>query len=204
MADDTPIRVLAVSGSMGESSQTRTIADLALQGAAKAGAETKLLDLAVVDPPNLRVGDQRQGSLPSVLEVRATARWADGLVIATPEYHGGPSGVLKNWFDLLWPELAGKVAGVCATAGGRAADQSCAQVELYCRQLHCWTLPYNAQALARDFDRAGVLTDEKTRDRVLRLGRDVAVYAGVLRARFSLDTTLGTTPDAGFAAWHPR
>ncbi len=196
------VKVLGVSGSMTAGSDTLQVLQEAMTGARDAGAEVELLDLAVVDPPNLRVGDKAQRASPAVQRILTTAAWADAYLIATPEYHGGPSGALKNWFDHLYPEPAGKVAGIVATAGGTSAVQSSEQLETYLRMVHCWTLPYLAQAVRGDFDQEGRLTDDRTIDRLRRVGRDVAIYGRLVRDQHAADLRRGEGVEAGYAAWH--
>jgi multimeric flavodoxin WrbA len=46
-------------------------------------------------------------------------RAAQGIILATPEYHGGYSGVLKNALDLMgFEEFEGKVRGLVGVSGG--------------------------------------------------------------------------------------
>ena len=196
------MKVLGVSGAMAQGSDTLQILQEALVGAKDAGAEVQLLDLSTVDPPNLRVGDKAQRASAPVQRILTTAAWADAYIIATPEYHGGPSGALKNWFDHLYPEPAGKVAGIIATAGGNSAVQSSEQLETYLRMLHCWTLPYLAQAVRGDFDPEGHLTNDRVIDRLRRVGRDVATYGKLIRDQHTADVARGEGVEAGYAAWH--
>jgi NAD(P)H-dependent FMN reductase len=37
--------------------------------------------------------------------------WADAFVLASPDYHGSMSGVMKNFLDHFWEEFAGKAFG---------------------------------------------------------------------------------------------
>jgi len=44
---------------------------------------------------------------------------AQGILLATPEYHGGYSGVLKNALDLMgFDEFEGKMIGLVGVSGG--------------------------------------------------------------------------------------
>lgn len=60
--------------------------------------------------------DQPPTQLPNLSETLAQA---DGLVFASPEYHGSYTGVLKNAVDHYWSEFYRKPIGVVATGAGR-------------------------------------------------------------------------------------
>jgi len=46
-------------------------------------------------------GSESYADYPDVAVLRATMKRADGIILASPEYHGGISGSLKNALDLL-------------------------------------------------------------------------------------------------------
>jgi hypothetical protein len=70
--------------------------------------------------------------------------------------------------------------------------------------LGAWALPYAATATMTDFDESTGLTNARVRDRLQRLGRDVAVYGELLYDRYTRDAVPGGGPDLGFAPWHAR
>ncbi|HYZ18365.1 MAG TPA: NAD(P)H-dependent oxidoreductase [Gaiellaceae bacterium] len=93
-----PIRILAVSGSLRERSFNRALLRAAAE-LAPPGVELVEADLA---PIPLYDGDvEASGAPPAVEELRAAVREADALLLATPEYNRGTSGVLKNAIDWL-------------------------------------------------------------------------------------------------------
>ena len=54
-----------------------------------------------------------------MVNLRRTVQGAHSIIWGTPEYHGGPSGVLKNALDLMgFDEFQGKVVGLVGTSGG--------------------------------------------------------------------------------------
>ncbi|MCR8629808.1 NADPH-dependent FMN reductase [Paenibacillus radicis (ex Xue et al. 2023)] len=67
-------------------------------------------------------------------------RWlfeADGVVLATPEYHGGMSGVLKNALDHLGQvHFSGKPVLSVSSAGGAVGVSSLQQLQSIMRNLH--------------------------------------------------------------------
>ncbi|WP_460862302.1 NAD(P)H-dependent oxidoreductase [Nocardiopsis coralliicola] len=94
-----PWTVLAICGSLRRGSHNAALLELAgavrsdvvLSGAGMAGR------LPLFNPDL----DTEQALPPAVAEFRACAERAHGIVIATPEYAHGPSGVTKNAMDWL-------------------------------------------------------------------------------------------------------
>ncbi|WP_079908830.1 NADPH-dependent FMN reductase [Paenibacillus sp. 32352] len=67
---------------------------------------------------------------------------ADGLVLATPEYHGSISGALKNALDYLQPsQVAGKTVLAVSSAGGPVGVGSLLHLQSIVRNLHCVNNP---------------------------------------------------------------
>ena len=175
---------------------------LAAETAESADAEVQVLRLHELALPVMRHGDLDQDSLAAVQTVRAAATWADGFILVTPEYHGSMSGCLKNWFDFLYAELAGKFAGVLAVTGGGGGDMSITAVKTSFSWCHGFTLPYHAAARGSDFGPDGALTNAVIRDRVSRVAHDVVRYAPVLRHTFETARALGRVVEAGVAGTH--
>ena len=95
------VRVVGICGSLRPDSFTRMALAEALEGAAERGAATQLIDLREYQLPFVTTTDGPEQQLPGVIQLRAEARSADGIILATPEYHGTFSGVLKNALDLM-------------------------------------------------------------------------------------------------------
>ncbi|HVY36298.1 MAG TPA: NADPH-dependent FMN reductase [Polyangia bacterium] len=105
------VRILAISGSLRGSSKNTTLLRAAVQ-LAPAGVELTLYEaLGDVPPFNPDLDDLDAGRAPAaVLAFRRALREADGLMICSPEYAHGVSGVMKNALDWLVGsgELEGK------------------------------------------------------------------------------------------------
>jgi NAD(P)H-dependent FMN reductase len=195
-------RILVVSGSARLDSHVHEIVRIAVAAAESAAAEVHLLRLHELDLPVMRSGDAEQDVLPAVRSARETATWADGFVLVTPEYHGSMSGCLKNWFDFLYAELAGKFAGVLAVTGGGGGDMSILAVKTSFSWCHGFTLPYHAAARGADFAADGTLANSAVSDRVRRVAFDVVRYAPVVRGAFEAARSLGRVVEAGVAGTH--
>lgn len=121
------VSVLAVSGSTREDSYNSAILEVAIQGVQEAGAQITLLRLRDFPLP-LYDGDLEAAGLPDhVRMLKQMFRDHDGFLIASPEYNGFFSGVLKNALDWLSrpvpdePSLAafkGKTAAIMAASPG--------------------------------------------------------------------------------------
>jgi FMN reductase len=177
-------RVVGICGSLSPNSGTRRLLALALEAAQNAGASTELLDLRDFHLPFAESGfDVDQ--FPDVARFNRIVRECDGLIWATPEYHGSFSGVLKNALDLgSFPEYQGKVVALLGVAGGQiGAINALSHLRTVGRQLHAWVLPAQV-SLARAyaaFDDEGRLRDEKLAASVENLGRELTRWARLHR-----------------------
>lgn len=183
-------------------SHTHTLLDIALSAARDAGARVELLDLREMDLPIYTPGQTT--ALPAIEELRARVMDAHAVIVGTPEYHGSPSGALKNCFDYLYPEVNGKLISCVVATGNDIGTTSLVALREIIASLHAWTLPYGVISSQPDFDSAGHLVNTRIRDRLLRLGRDTTIYGEILHERFMRDSVLGGGAQLGFAPWHAR
>src|SRR3954453_8729251 len=113
MSEKEPvIRIVGISGSLRAGSYTRRAVETALAGAEEAGAATQLIDLRDYNLV-FRAGKDESGFPPDVFRLREEVKQSDGVILGTPEYHGGLSGVIKNALDLMgFDEFEGKMIGL--------------------------------------------------------------------------------------------
>lgn len=196
-------RVLIVKGTTAHKSRLASVADIAHEAAEQTGGDVHVWDLVDSPLPVMSLTDPRQRRLPEVVRVREAAAEADGFIFITPEYHGNMSGALKNWFDFLYLELAGKFAGVLAVTGGGSGDMSIMSVKNSFNWCHGFTLPFHAAARPEDFE-GNVLVNEKVIERVRRVGSDVVRYAPLIRETFETARAGGDDWRAGVAGMHAK
>jgi NAD(P)H-dependent FMN reductase len=176
----TKTRVVGICGSLRPRSHTHHALAVALRGAQEAGAETQLIDLRDY---RLVFCDGSEELTPDVLRLRADVKRAHGIILATPEYHGGYSGVLKNALDLMgFDEFEGKMVGLVAVSGGAmggaGALNSLREVG---RALHAWVVPEQASVphVSKVFDEAGRCNDPNIEKRLKAVGWQVAKFASL-------------------------
>lgn len=176
------IRITGVCGSLRPDGATKKALTVALQGAADYDVETTLLELRNLDlvfygsvPP-----DEYP---PDVQKLRETLRNSQGIILATPEYHGSLTGALKNMLDLMSiDDFETKIVGLVGVAGGHVgAINSLNTMKTICRNLHCWVLPQEVSIAnsAREFDDDGTVIDPVLEERLLNIGRQVVKFVSV-------------------------
>ncbi|MEQ8818899.1 MAG: NADPH-dependent FMN reductase [Sumerlaeia bacterium] len=180
--EERHITVVGISGSLRKGSYTRLALDEALRGAEATGARVRVFDPREFPLPFCDGSGNADD--PNVAALRDAVEKADGLILATPEYHGSFSGILKNALDLLsFDQMEEKVCGLVSVLGGQSNSNSLNHLRIVCRQVHSWVVPHQASVGAsyRAFGDDGQITDEKIRARVRRVGEDVVRYARLLR-----------------------
>lgn len=170
------IKIVAIGGSLREGSYTYQALEHVTSLLAGLGCRIRLLDLRLMQLPFCNGDNQDpRPDYPAVAELRRSVREAHALILATPEYHGGVSGVLKNALDLLSTEhLEGKVAGLISVLGGEANSNALNDLSRILRSCHAWVVPHHvAVGRAGKVFAAGRIEDVRVRIRFEELARDL-------------------------------
>jgi chromate reductase len=93
---DTPLRILAVCGSLRRASYNRALLRTAIE---LAPPTLTFIQHEIGDIPLYNGDVEAEGFPPPVVAFREAIRAADGLLFVTPEYNHGIPGVLKNAID---------------------------------------------------------------------------------------------------------
>jgi chromate reductase len=168
-------RILAISGSLRERSYNRALLRAAGELAPE-GIEIEEFDISSL--PFYDGDVEAAGDPEPVAALRAAVAEADGILIATPEYNRGTSGVLKNAIDWLsrpalasvlrWKPVA--IMGASTGRGGtRRAQQQVRDALLFPGAIVLEDPEVALPVAWEHFDEDGRLMDEKTRDSIRAL-----------------------------------
>jgi FMN reductase len=166
--------VIGISGSLRPQSLTRRAVEMALAGAAAAGATVQFLDLREFDLPFCPGSASELAKYPDVGRLRQTIQKAHAAILGSPEYHGSFSGVLKNALDVTELEdWRGRLISLIGVSGGSQGPiGALAGLRHVGRGLHAWVLPQQvAIAAAHDVFDADGRPSEDLRQRLAKLGR---------------------------------
>ena len=161
------VKVVGIVGSLRTDSYSALALQEAINRVKDLGAEVEILDLREMTLPFCD-GSSDYPDYPDVEVLREKVKAADGLILATPEYHGSVSGVLKNALDLMsFEHISGKVAGLISVLGGQSNSNALNDLRIIVRWVHGWVIPEQiavGQAW-QAFDSEGKVKDEKLSQR---------------------------------------
>lgn len=175
-------RIVALGGTVKAGSSTELALSVAVESARAAGAEVRVFDGAyLVGLPHYAGPGHSPGAGGELVE---SVRQADGIIIATPAYHGTVSGVVKNALDYLEdlardtrPYLDGRAVGLVATAYGHQAAMSTLQtLRAITHSLRGWPTPMGAaiRTHAGLFSAEGACLEDHAKAQLDLVGRQVA------------------------------
>jgi FMN reductase len=178
--------VVGIGGSTRASSTTERALLASLKAAEEAGARIQcfggpyLGKLPTYSPESLKRTLEEQQLVEAV-------RAADGLIVASPGYHGGVSGLVKNAIDLLEElredkraYLDGRAVGCIVTASGwQACTTTLMALRSIIHALRGWPTPLGAtlNTTGPIFNATGTCTDEKAAVQLDAVGRQVVEFA---------------------------
>jgi FMN reductase len=151
-ANDRPV-IVALGGSTRARSTSEAALRIAAEGASQAGADVHVLAGRDLMLPIYDVDSaERSAEAVRLLDL---VRAADGVIVVSPGYHGGLSGLVKNALDYLedlradtgghGPYLDGRAVGCTAVAHGwQAAVGTLHQLRQVVHALRGWPTPYGA------------------------------------------------------------
>jgi len=170
MNSDGQLRVLAFAGSLREKSFNKALLRAATEVSPE-GMQLELFDVGEIPLYNADV--EAAGDPESVRVFKDAIAAADGLLISTPEYNHGVSGVTKNAID--WASRPARksvlnrkpvgVMGASVGMTGAARGQSQLRQVFVFTNSYCMPQPEILVARAQEkFDDSGRLMDDRTRE----------------------------------------
>ncbi|MFN2517614.1 MAG: NADPH-dependent FMN reductase [Jatrophihabitantaceae bacterium] len=146
---DAAALIVGIGGSTGASSVTNLLLRACLDQSAAMGARTvaftgaQLAEFPIFDA-------NRDAAAPAAAALVTAVRAADAVILATPGYHGGMSGLVKNAIDHLEllrdderPYLDGRAVGIIVAASGwQACGTTLVSVRSAVHALRGWPTPF--------------------------------------------------------------
>ena len=193
MADTRPY-IIGIGGTTRAGSSTEKALRFSLRVAEDAGARTlgfygpELAELPMYAPEHPARTD---GAVRFVEQLRQ----ADGIIIASPGYHGSVSGLVKNALDYVEDlrddprcYFDGLAVGCIATgAGWQAIVATVQQLRTIAHALRGWPTPLGAaiNSTQKVFDEDGDVVDERSRFQLETVAREVMLFATLKQAQLS-------------------
>ncbi|MBT2488419.1 NAD(P)H-dependent oxidoreductase [Streptomyces sp. ISL-96] len=178
--------VVGIGGTGRPGSTTDKALALALRGAREAGARTRLFDAGTLGVLPLFQPQRKERGETTIALLDALAR-ADGVLLASPSYHGGVSGLVKNALDYLEdlrddprPYLDGRAVGCVVTAAGwQSAGTTLCALRSIVHALRGWPTPLGVALNTTEHPLAptGMETGDRFETQLLTVGRQVTEFA---------------------------
>jgi FMN reductase len=184
-ADRKQVTIVAIGGSTRPGSSSEMAVRVAGRAAEVAGARViyitgRDLMLPIYDTES----DDRTDQATALVEA---IRGAHGLLIASPGYHGGISGMIKNALDYIedlreddQPYLHGRAVGCIAVAyGWQATVSTLQQIRQVTHALRGWPTPLGATINAQTtrFSADATTDDESAAQQLQKIGEQVVEFA---------------------------
>lgn len=191
-------RIVGIGGTARAGSSSELALRFALKAASEYGAQVSLIagdDLILpMYSPESRVDDARSRRLVDLL------RNSDGIIVASPGYHGSLSGLVKNALDYTEdmradtrPYFEGRAVGsiVCA-AGWQAIGTTLTALRSIIHALRGWPTPIGVgiNTSTKAFDGQGDCLDPAVAEQLRLLARQVVDFARRTTRDNCLDTPL--------------
>lgn len=179
------LSIVGLGGTINSNSSTESALGITLDVARRAGASTRLFGSDfLLSLPHYGTSDATRSG--QAAEFITAIRSADGIVIASPGYHGTVSGLVKNAIDYLEetardqrPYLDGVPVGLIVTAfGWQATGSTLMAMRSIVHALRGWPTPMGAAIKAEPGLFAhGHCTDQAVVDQLERVADQVVGMA---------------------------
>lgn len=185
--------VLGIGGTLRPGSTSELALRSALNAAADRDAISEIITAAELNFP--AYDPATADEVAAAARLVDAVRRADCLIIATPGYHGGMSGLIKNALDYLQalaadeqPYLRHKAVGcIVSAAGSQAGATTLASLRATVHALRGWPTPLGVvvDSTTAPFGPCGEASDAKLAGQLARLGGEVVAFARAEVRRFA-------------------
>lgn len=195
---ESPIHIVAIGGSTRPGSSTEMALRCAGAAAQAHGADvTYIVGRELLLPIYDVQTDERAAGAQALVEA---VRTADGLLIASPGYHGGMSGMVKNALDYVEdlarhdpPYLHGRAVGCISVAHGwQATVGTLAQIRQTVHSLRGWPTPLGGTVNSQltSFDERANPDDPAVAEQLATIGSQVVEFARMKRSMGAFPSSL--------------
>ncbi|WP_096155409.1 MULTISPECIES: NADPH-dependent FMN reductase [Bacillus] len=169
------MNIVVINGSPRKSGRTRIATTFI-----KEKFRAKVIDLSEESIP-LYNGEEYQNVLGNILSLRKTIKEADAVVMASPEYHSGMSGALKNALDFLGSDQFKHkpVALLAVAGGGKGGINALNNMRTVGRGVYANVIPKQLVLDPHCFDREAYTIKEDSQHLVEGLMEELLMYAKV-------------------------
>lgn len=177
--------IVAVGGTLRANSSTERALKIVLKAAEEEGATT-----AIISGPDLELplyAPERSARTEAAQRLIEELRRADGVVLGSPGYHGGISGLVKNALDYtedmrcdVLPYFDGRAVASIATGGGwQGAVNTLAALRGVVHALRGWNTPMGVAINTSTplFDVDGNCLNSQIVDSLMNLGRELVEFS---------------------------
>ena len=178
------MKIVGFNGSLSLDSNTYKGIKAVLETAKENGAAITLFDLRnnplpMYDPEQsdaIALKDENVQLLRTLLDE------ADGIILGSPEYHGGMSGAFKNAMDWLGStQFKNKPVALVSSAGGPSSMNTLNSMQIMIRNLHGWVIPVLGSIPGgTKFTSEGLFMEDKLKSRFNNIGIELIGMAGLL------------------------
>jgi FMN reductase len=179
------IRILAIGGSTRPNSSSEKAIRIAADAAREAGGTVTVITSRDLMLPIYDTESQDRD--PKAVALVEAVRSAHGIIVSSPGYHGGISGMMKNALDYIEdlgredpPYLHGRAVGCIAVAyGWQATVSTLHQLRQVAHALRGWPTPLGGtiNALVTEFAEDGSLADQSAQEQLRTIGTQVVEFA---------------------------
>jgi FMN reductase len=177
--------IVGIGGTIRADSTSEKALRMTLSYAELGGAEVRIFGGAAIEFPIYVAGDPSRSLAAS--ELIRELRRADGIILASPGYHGSISGLLKNCLDYteemrndVLPYFEGRAVGVIACAAGwQATGSTLSALRSIVHALRGWPTPYGAaiNTIGNPFNTGGGPADQSVTAQLQMLANQVVEFA---------------------------